>query len=245
MAKIDDILKDLEHNTITFNAPLISNPKATVTFRPLKTKDQKILIIDKEEVDNDEIKNFDAIIKLLDAVITKCPVALGDLEIADFVWILLNIRAKSIGETLELVATCKNPECKKKNDLNFDIFKDSIKEEIKEKHKIIKVNDNINVTLGILTLNDFRDILEYTPEDRPIAILAATIKSVEFMGEVVDLELISKIAIVSEFTKEVNDQISKFAEFSTKGIRLQKNIKCTCGTESTYGFDTLEIIRFF
>lgn len=245
MSKLDDVLKNLEHNTITFTIPMISDPKQNIVFRPLKTKDQKILVIDKEEIDSKEIKNFDAIIKLLDAVVVKCPVPLGSLEITDFIWLLLNIRAKSLGETIELIATCKTEGCEQKNDLNIDIYKD-YKIDKNPIDNIVKINKDIILTLGNITIEDFREILEYIPEDRAVASLASAIKSVEFENEVIDADLSAKLAIASEFTKEINDKIGKFVENRNKGIRLEKTCKCKkCGKDSTYSFDSLEIINFF
>ena len=245
MAKIDDILKDLEHNTITFTIPMISNPKKNITFRPLKTKDQKIFCVEKEELDNSEIKNFDAIIKLLDAVIIKCPVPIGKLEMTDFIWLMLNIRAKSIGEIIELVTKCKNKDCGEKNDLNINIYED-YKTDKTVIDNIINVSKNTILTLGNVTIEDFRDIMEYVPEDRDVASIASVVKSVEFEKEIIDVDLEGKMVIVSELTKDVLDKMTKYIESKNKEIKLEKSCKCKkCGTDNTYSFDTFEIIRFF
>lgn len=252
MTKIEEIIKDLEHNAITFSVPMVSNPKQHIIFRALKTKDQKQLVITKDEIENNEVKNFDSILALLDNIIVKCPVPFAELEMVDFIWLLLNIRAKSVGEVIELVAKCKNTSlingvssCDAQNDLNLDIMKDNIMT-VCNPDNVIKLNNNTIIALGKLNVQDFRNIIEYQFKDRPEVSMASSIKVVEFKGESVEIDLPAKLTIMGEFTKNILDKIANYMEESNKGIKLEKTIKCkNCGFESVYSFDTLEIINFF
>jgi hypothetical protein len=211
----------------------------------LKGKDQKVIVIDKEENEDSDIKNFDSIMRLLDVIVLKCPVPLGQLEMNDFVWLLLNIRAKSQGDIIELVARCKNSTCNEKNDLPIDIFKD-LKVDKEKKNNVVKVSENTSLMLGSLTIMDYKNLLEYVKEDRVITGVASSIKNVDFKGEIVDVDLPTKLIIVSELTEQLLKEISDYLLKANKEFRLEKTIKCKkCGVESKYEFDSLEIINFF
>jgi hypothetical protein len=89
--------------TPTYELELPSNGKK-IKYRPFLVKEEKILILALESGDQKEISRA-----VLD-VITNCIITKGikvkTLPIFDIEYLFLNIRAKSIGETIELDITC-------------------------------------------------------------------------------------------------------------------------------------------
>ena len=89
--------------TAEYELKLPSNGK-TVKYRPFLVREEKILILSLESQDQKEITN--AVKQVLkECVITK-GIKIEDLPSFDIEYLFLNIRGKSVGETIDLVVTC-------------------------------------------------------------------------------------------------------------------------------------------
>lgn len=248
MSKIDELLKDLQQNTINFTVELLSDPKKNFIFRPIKTKDQKIMSIEKAEnddIENFEIKNFESILKLVDTLLIKSPTPLGQINIPDFIWLLINIRAKSIGEKIDLVAHCH--KCKNKMDFSIDVFKDIIKFLPKsDVNNKIKLTNKIIIELGMLNVADLHNIMNSPNDSKDLITMSSLIKMVDFDGEVIDVTLDQKVEIINELSKDKLELINEYADDSSFGVKLEKKYTCpSCSHEGKYIFDSYEIISFF
>lgn len=89
--------------TPTYELILPSNKKA-IKYRPFLVKEEKILILAMESGNSDEITNA---IKttLKDCILTR-GIKIDTLPSFDIEYLFLNIRAKSVGESVELTITC-------------------------------------------------------------------------------------------------------------------------------------------
>lgn len=89
--------------TPTYELILPSNKK-TIKYRPFLVKEEKILILAMESGNSDEITNA---IKttLKDCILTR-GIKIDTLPSFDIEYLFLNIRAKSVGESVELTITC-------------------------------------------------------------------------------------------------------------------------------------------
>ena len=90
-------------STPTFELNLISTGKA-VKYRPFLVKEEKALLIALESGDEKTIQN--TLKDVLKACITSRGVKVDELPSFDLEYLFLNIRAKSVGETVELLVTC-------------------------------------------------------------------------------------------------------------------------------------------
>lgn len=248
MSNLDELLKELRSDNINFTIELLSDPKQSFTFRPIKTKDQKVVVVDKaenEDVQNFELKNFTSIIKLVDKLLIKSPVPFGQITVPDFIWLLINIRAKSIGESIDLVAPCH--KCKTKMDLHIDLYKDIKKiEPKKDINKLVKLSNNIVLHLGMIDVEDLHRLMSLPKDDKNILSMASLIKKVEYQGEILDITMDAKIEIIGELHKEQIDKINSFADESAYGVKLEKEYVCPkCSNKGKFIFDSHEIISFF
>ena len=76
----------------------------TIKYRPFLVKEEKILILSLESQDNKQITN--AVKQVLkECVITK-GVKIDQLASFDIEYLFLNVRGKSVGETIDLLVTC-------------------------------------------------------------------------------------------------------------------------------------------
>ena len=89
--------------TPTYELNLPSTGKK-IKYRPFLVKEEKILILALETRDQNQITNA------VKDVLKKCVITRGikidDLPTFDIEYLFLNIRAKSIGEDINMIVTC-------------------------------------------------------------------------------------------------------------------------------------------
>jgi hypothetical protein len=87
-----------------YSVNLLSNGK-TVKFRPFTVKEEKLFLM------ANEAEEVDSIIETVKQVVNNCVISeldIDSLPIFDFEYLFLNIRAKSIGEIVNLQYKCNN-----------------------------------------------------------------------------------------------------------------------------------------
>ena len=76
----------------------------TVKYRPFLVREEKILILSLESEDQKQITN--AVKQVLKECVKTKGIKIDTLPSFDIEYLFLNIRAKSVGETIDLVVTC-------------------------------------------------------------------------------------------------------------------------------------------
>ena len=122
-----------------------------VKYRPFLVKEEKILVIALESEDTKQITNA------IKTVISNCILSKGirieKLATFDIEYLFLNVRAKSVGETVDVNVTCPDDGVTQVP-LQIDI--DSIKVQKNEKHtNIIKLDDNLSLQMNYPSLTQF------------------------------------------------------------------------------------------
>ena len=138
--------------TPTYELILPSNKKK-ISYRPFLVKEEKILILAMESNSSEEItravKNV-----LKECVLTK-GIRIDTLPSFDIEYLFLNIRAKSVGEAVELVITCPD-DGETQVECTVDIRDIEVK--FPEEHTSeIKVDDKIMVKMKYPSLQEFID----------------------------------------------------------------------------------------
>ena len=102
----------------------------TIKYRPFLVKEEKILILALESQNTKEITN--AIKQVLkDCIVTK-GIKVESLPTFDIEYIFLNVRGKSVGESLDLIVTCGDDG---ETQVPVTVFIDQIKVEEDPEHK--------------------------------------------------------------------------------------------------------------
>ncbi len=137
-------------STPTYELALPSTGKK-IKYRPFLVKEEKILIMALESEDMKQITN--AIVQILkDCIITR-GIKVQALSTFDIEYLFLNIRAKSVGETVEVNVTCPDDNDTK---VQMEIDIDSIKVQKDKSHKsIIKIDDTVSMKLKYPSLQQF------------------------------------------------------------------------------------------
>ena len=130
---------------------ILPSTKKPVKYRPFLVKEEKILILAMESGSFDEIMNA---IKttLKDCILTR-GIKVENLPSFDIEYLFLNIRAKSVGESVELTITCPDDDETK---VDVEVFIDEIEVKIPDGHTTeVKVDDSITIKMKYPSLKEF------------------------------------------------------------------------------------------
>ena len=137
-------------NTPTYEMTLPSTGKK-IRYRPFLVREEKILIMAMESENMSDITN--AIVQILGECILTENVKVEDLATFDIEYLFLNVRARSVGETVDVNITCPDDE---ETQVEMTIDLDSIKIQKTRGHKnIIKLDDDLSMKLRYPSLQQF------------------------------------------------------------------------------------------
>ena len=144
----------------TYELVLPSSNKK-IRYRPFLVREEKILIMALESEDTKQIT------EAIKTVIHNCVITRGikvdKMSTFDIEYLFLNVRGKSVGESVEVNVTCPD-DGQTKVPVEIDI--DAIKIQKNPKHtNIIKLDDNLSVQMNYPALNQFIETNFETSED--------------------------------------------------------------------------------
>jgi len=122
-----------------------------IKYRPFLVKEEKILILALESENQKEITN--AIKSTLKSCIETRGVKVEELPTFDIEYIFLNIRGKSVGESIDVLITCPDDD---ETQVEQKIYIDEIKVEKNEKHnRDIKLDHSLTLRMKYPSLTQF------------------------------------------------------------------------------------------
>ena len=129
----------------------IPSLKKKIRYRPFLVKEEKILIIALETEDSKQIANA------VKNVITNCILSKGikveDLATFDIEYLFLNIRGKSVGETVDVLITCPDDGT---TQVPTSINLDEINVEVDPEHsRDIKLDDSLTLRMRYQSMTEF------------------------------------------------------------------------------------------
>ena len=147
--------------TPTYELTLPSTGKK-IKYRPFLVKEEKLLILALDSKNQLEISNS------VKDVLKKCVITRGikidDLPTFDIEYLFLNVRAKSVGEDINLVVTCPDD---KETEVPVTIYVDEIEViESKEHSKDITLDKDMTLRMKYPSLNQFVEN-NFDIEDNP------------------------------------------------------------------------------
>ena len=138
--------------------PKQSTPKYTcilpsdgkeVEYRPFLVQEQKSLLIAQEQEDDKAM--FSAVQDLIEAC-TYGKLKSTQLAVIDMEYLFLKIRAKSVGETVNLQVTCQDPKCDGHGEVVINL--DDVEVVGDEPENKIMINDEIGIELRYPRIGD-------------------------------------------------------------------------------------------
>ena len=213
------------------NAPLynvtIPSTKKEVKFRPFLVKEEKSLLLAQQSEDPK------VMINTLKSIIENCIVDNIDVDklaTFDYEYLFTQIRAKSVGEIVELLFLCDTcDDDKAKAQVNLDISKFQV--EFPEGHdNKISLFDDVGIVMKNPTL-DTLDKLEKIKEgdvDSIFAVVADCMESVYTTEEVFNTKDQTKQEVIDFLENLTQEQFKKIESFFLTMPKLQQIVEYDC-----------------
>lgn len=223
--------------TPTFKLKVPSTGKS-ITYRPFLVKEEKLMLM----LNQDRNASGEEIADIIKNVITTCVLSeinVDELTMFDMEYIFICLRAKSVGEEIDLMLKCS--ECGNGTagsiNLDKDVFIENLNNKLDKKDFTLKLSDDVGLILRYPKIEDIaQDIDE---KENSYRLLRSCIESVYDSKTVYNL---------SEYTeKEVKEFLSNMSVRDTEKIAgfLNKMPKVKCKAAFTCGHcskeNTLEI----
>jgi len=233
--------------TPTYELELPSSAK-TIKYRPFLVKEEKILILALESQD---VKQITLAIKsvLKDCIITK-GIKVEDLPSFDIEYIFLNIRAKSVSESIELIVTCSDDG---ETEVPVKIFVDEIQIQKDPEHTTeIKVDDQIVIKMKYPSLEQFiKNNFDFSTQEsmstieKSFDIISSCIESIFTAEESWAAADCTKKELI-EFIESMNtEQFKKIEKFFETMPKLSHTFKVTNPKTKVENVVTLEGLTSF
>lgn len=149
-----------------------------IKYRPFLVKEEKVLVIALESEDTKQITNaIKTVIK--NCILTK-GIKVESLPTFDIEYLFLNIRGKSVGETVDVNIIAPDDG---ETEISVNIDLDEIKVQKNDKHtKEIKIDDNITLIMKYPSLDQFIknnfDFKDQNAMDQSFELIAACVESI-------------------------------------------------------------------
>ena len=214
-------------STPTYELVLPSSNKK-IKYRPFLVREEKILIMALESEDTKQITNA------IKTVISNCVITRGikvdKLSTFDIEYLFLNVRAKSVGETVEVNVTCPDDG---ETQVLVEIDIDSIKVQKDPAHSnIIKLDDTLSVQMQYPSLAQFIESNFETDSgksqvDESLNVIMSCIKQVYNEEEAWDATECTKKEL-KEFIEQMNSgQFKAIEAFFETMPKLSHTLKVT------------------
>ncbi len=199
----------------------------TIEYRPFLVKEEKLLIIALESEDMKQITN--GIKNVLRNCILTSGIKVQDLPTFDIEYLFLNIRGKSVGESIEVNLLCPDDG---ETEVKAKIWLDDIKVKKYDDHNDkIKIDDTIMVQMKYPSLDQFIksnfDFSKKTSMDQTFELVASCIGTIFTEEEAWSSSDCTKKEMV-EFLESMNSsQFKEIEKFFETMPKLSHEIKLT------------------
>jgi hypothetical protein len=230
------------------NAPLynvtIPSSKKEVKFRPFLVKEEKSLLLAQQSEDPK------VMINTLKSIIENCIVDNVDIDklaIFDYEYLFTQIRAKSVGEIVELLFLCDTcDDDKAKAQVNLDISKFQV--EFPEGHdNKISLFDDVGIVMNNPTLATL-DKLEKIKEgdvNSIFDVVADCMESVYTTEEVFNTKDQTKQEVLDFLENLTQEQFKKVENFFLTMPKLRQKVEYDCPVCNKHHVKTMEGLESF
>jgi hypothetical protein len=222
-------------DTATYYEVTIPSSGKKVKFRPFVVKEERALLLAQES------EETSTLLSTLDSVVRSCMNNYsGDLTTFDIEYLFVQIRSKSVGESVEVDATCKS--CEKQTAIKIDISKVEVIR--KDTHsKNIKLSDSLALTMRYPSMQDLSDITEIKDATaQRLKVCASSIESVYFGDTVYHTKDGDTQEVIAFLDNRTDDEFAKIIEFieTIPTIELKTEWTCPhCGFENKNAINSI------
>lgn len=199
----------------------------TVKYRPFLVKEEKLLLLALESENSKQITQ--AIKSVLKSCILTRNVKVEKLPTFDIEFLFLNIRARSVGEEVEVLIVAPDDG---ETQIKVTIDLEDIKVEKSEDHqKTIKLDDTLFMDMKYPSLEQFIsnnfDINSDTDVDQSFELIASCIDKIYNEEEVWDTDDVSKKEVIDFLNQMNSSQFKDIEKFFETMPKLSHTIEVT------------------
>lgn len=208
--------------------PVVKTPKyeltlpgsgKKITYRPFLVKEEKILMMASESGDPKSMEM--AVGQIVDACVDG-GLDIKDLPTFDVEYLFVNLRGKSIGETVDLRVVCE--KCDHEITKRVDVTEVKVVEE-KGVDLKVPIADGIGI---MMKYPSYGEISQTDAEKDPLSVISACIDYIYDSDQVYKASECSKEEL-DQFIESLNHaHLMKLQDFFTKMPRLEKDISWKC-----------------
>ena len=213
--------------------PKISVPKykmklpsdgRTVNYRPFLVKEEKVLLLATENGDQN------VIVSAIKDIIKDCTdiTDVEKLATFDIEFVFLQIRTKSVGESVDVIVTCPDDN---ETTVSVSIPLDEIKVKKTRGHKKdLKISEEVAITMGYPTIETFV-AMNFSDEgaqvDQVFDMAASCVESISDANQVYDCSSVPKKELIEFFDQLNSKQFMMIQDFFEKMPKLTHTVKVT------------------
>lgn len=208
-----------------------------VEYRPFVVKEQKILLMATQASIEEQV---DAVYAAVNAC-TFGNLRVADLPSFDVEYLFLQIRARSVGEKIDMVLTCG---CEAKQNSTLDITTVEVQREPGHSN-VIELGNGVMVKMRYPTMKEVDSLAQNRTVDGVIGLVAKSIDSIwqdDEMYAALDYSLAELIEFVENLSPASLEKIERF--FVTAPV-LRHDLSWACAECSKINAVTLEGIQSF
>ena len=219
-----------ELNTARYSIEIPSTGQ-TVTYRPYLVKEEKILMMAMET--NDQKVIMQATID----VIKSCVDDIDDVEglaMFDIETLFLALRAKSVGEKIDLSMKCNDETCDMRTDVTVDFDEINLPVVSKDETTIM-INDEVGVVMKYPSVKDVNRFAEAEEGvDSAMGMIMACIDTIFDKDDVYDSKNESKASLTKFVDSLSSVQFMKMTDFfnTMPAVNYNLKYKCSCGKDN-------------
>lgn len=221
-------------DTPTFELTLPSNNKK-IKFRPFLVKEHKILLT-MSEAENEEVSR---IIRELVDVCTFNKLKVDDLPHFDIEYVFMNLRAKSIGEMVDVNINC---ECGNKIETQFNIEEVKVEKQIEHSNKIM-LTDSVGVEMRYPTIDEVIEVFATNDNKKVVDLIIKSIKTIFTADDVWDAKDQTREELeefIFSLTKIQFEQLEKFFVTAPKVVQVIEADCNKCGKHNSVRLEGLQ-----
>lgn len=195
-----------------------------IEYRPFLVKEEKILMMAQESQDTAQA------ISALKKIISSCTfgkVDPNELTTYDAEYLFLQLRIKSVGETVEFQIKCADPDCDGMTDVVVDLSEVEVVQPDVKVDTNIKLNDSIGMTLKEVTLKDAVGLSGKDMDDIT-GLVSCVIDTIYDEDKVYNVADVSKKELAVFIDSLNHHQLETITTFIQNQPAIKKEVKYTC-----------------
>lgn len=230
-----------------YRVKLLSIPDE-IEYRPFLVKEQKVLLMAAQSKDPVEI------VDAMKGCITACTfgkVNVDTLPSFDLIMMFIKIRAKSVGEVLELKYTCDNKIHQEDgesktcgNEIDFRIDLEGVDYTVPEKHSsLVELTDTVGLRMRYPTIQIASKYDNLNDPSQQLGMAMDCIESVYSDDSIVEASELSKEELTEFIDSFSTEQLEKVLRFfhSQPSVNYRTDLACSkCGAQRTLTLNDLE-----